>query len=723
MLNDLLALERGMTAYGIDLVGRHPDIKDMAKGAAIRTRLGADGSVVSVEIVPEAGRGVLWTLRDGQHNGFPGLKTAAGLLQLDDEARDAHKDAWDRDKTPAARRDELLRLIDKNAFDMAQLAWPTAGHRQRIRERLEALLPLADTALTAAVPAAFERFLVAVNASPTILQRLLAALAERVRARGDDLLDPVRNALIGPVALAIDVAEDDFERDAGDPRQVAAVSAALSVSVQSGIAKTESGVFCALSGQATQLHTGNFPQPNLPGLGQTYIFSRNRDIPSLTRFGRSADESFAVGADLVRRLAGAITALTNQDAKGKTWRLIPAETGDKPDLLVVSMADREARPADALADDDEVSGQAALNELGTRVIDQSEGIDSHGHSVDEVTVLILRTVDPANRKAVYHRHTTPLEFSKAAKRWQAASKNTPDWLGLPCPVKGKSEAVFKRPVYVSPLSITPLSRIQFTNGGQRRVDVIGAPSATAFSLFIHEGGVERHARTLLRMLLRRHGILLSALAAARTEGIDRLKYIDPKADLRRDALRSISWIGALLYDLGRLKEIYVTDIAFRLGQLLETADLVHIGYCADVRDGDVPPNLLGNSVLSIAGADPERALSILESRMKPYLAWAKREERIRAKVKSLRTRDGNEDEKKKASRLSYAINNAFYTAPRLKELADQLRPIINQKETSDAFRAELLLGYLAGLPPVAKTNTPAGDQVGSQTNSNEEEPK
>ena len=40
--------------------------------------------------------------------------------------------------------------------------------------------------------------------------------------------------------------------------------------------------------------------------------------------------------------------------------------------------------------------------------------------------------------------------------------------------------------------------------------------------------------------------------------------------------------------------------AFKLGQLLAAADIVHAGYCADVRGGAVPPALLGNQVFAMA---------------------------------------------------------------------------------------------------------------------------
>jgi hypothetical protein len=45
MLNDLLTIERGMAAHGIVLAGRHPDMKDMAKGWAVRVRLMASGHI------------------------------------------------------------------------------------------------------------------------------------------------------------------------------------------------------------------------------------------------------------------------------------------------------------------------------------------------------------------------------------------------------------------------------------------------------------------------------------------------------------------------------------------------------------------------------------------------------------------------------------------------------------------------------------------------------
>jgi hypothetical protein len=735
MLNDLLTIERGLIANGIDFAGRHPDIKNIAKGWALCVRLAEGGRVSSVERIAEAGSGAVWTLRDGQHNGFPGLKTAAGLLALDAFAREEHDRAWNSGKSPSGRRDELLRLLSRHAVDPEQVRrWPPAGHRKRIRERLEALRSLADDPVSASVPAVFERFLAALDASPSFLEQLTGALADRVRNSDDDWLDPVRAALIGPIVLAVDVKDMEFERDAGDVRQIEAVSRALSNPPSTGNEQINGEAVCALTGKATKLHAGNFPQPNLPGLGQTYIYSRNRDIPSLTRYGRTADASFSVDADLVRRLAGAVTELTREDRKGKTWRLIPAESGDKPDLLVVSFPSPDTvGDVDALADDEDgdgraVTGVSRLLELGRRVIEHSEGRDTPGHPAD-MQVLVLRTVDPANRQAIYDRRIGAREFFNAAKYWERATANTPEhiqhWVWIK--MDGKSRLALSRPFRVMPLSITPLSRVQFVEGGRRRLTVRGVTFARAFAIFLRVGDFERQSERVLALLLRGHtGLLLALTQVDRRgwseEGRSFLEEFDPKRDLRRDALRSTGWIGVLLYILGRTREVYMRDAGFRLGQLLAAVDVVHIGYCMDERRGQIPMTLLGNAVFATAGSDPQRAFAILQERWRPYAAWAYPRPELLDKIdkgfaeakqtgdagRALRESGKVEDGEKllrQAARTrapALAMRDALRQVDSIKDLMAQFSGEIERVEVTNTFKAELLFGYMAGLPPADK---------------------
>ena len=413
--------------------------------------------------------------------------------------------------------------------------------------------------------------------------------------------------------------------------------------------------------------------------------------------GERRTPHFRSNSGLVRRLAGVVWTLTNKGAEGRTWQLVPAEAGEKQDLLIVSLAsDPGAEIADAIADDDTVSvgGATRLDELGKRLLSQTRGDSSIGHLQDEVNVLVLRTVDPANRKAIYHRKTNAAEIWKAADRWKAALSNAPEWLGFPVPDKGKSAITFRRSAYVAPLSIVALSRKLFVKDGRHTIEVIGVSAADAFGHFLREGDAERRARRLLRLLLHRHGSLLRGVAAARHKGTDHLKIFDPKTDLRRDALRSVAWVAAFLHTLGRQKELYMSDAAFRLGQLLAAADVVHIGYCMDVRGGSIPPTLIGNSVFGLAGANPMRALSMLQGRWKPYDAWAKR----------VSSGDGQRPQSK-GDEAGWAIRNGRSQARRIRELCPPLAQELKQVKVSDEFRAELLLGYIAGLPPLPKQSS------------------
>ena len=702
MLNDIYSIERSFAAHGVAVGAVHPDVKDMAKGQAFRLRLDAASALVGVELIDDAGRGAVWTLRDGQHNGFPGLKTKAGLLEMTEADLAAHDAIWKKSKEPADRRDELRRLAQKHAVRAGQ--WPEAGHRKRIVERLELLRGLANDRQSAAVPAVFARFLQAVEAEPTLLARFADSLIKALETRDDAWLEPIRAAFVGQVALVIDSPVGEFPRAAADPAQIAAVSAALAA------APGEMGV-CALSGAREALHTGNFPQPNLPGLGQTYLYSRNKDIPALARYGRISDGSFAIGGALAQRLGGVLSILTKDESRDATWRLVAAETGDKPDLLLTSLPIAKPLAEDAEEGDGEdedgeqVDAAAKLATLGKRYSLQMTGKGGESElQHDELSVLVLRTVDPANRKAIYSRRTSLRDVDAALTYWRRAVANTPEGVGFVVPVKGERVPVFRRPARVAPLSLVPLTRVLFANGGARRVDVVGATAGEAMSLFLREGDVASRARRLLRLFLLRHGAMLRALAVAARQGTNALKDFDPKIDLRRDALRSLAWFGALLLFLGRPKEVYMSGVAYRLGQLLSAADVIHIGYCADMRGGDVPPVLIGNAVFNLAGGNPVRALAVLNQRFKPYLAWAKRSRKLPSDDKKDST---DESAAKKIQYRRNAIKEAWFQARRIADLASGLSPALapyaaGSETPDDAFRAELLLGYLAGLPKPEK---------------------
>jgi hypothetical protein len=148
----------------------------------------------------------------------------------------------------------------------------------------------------------------------------------------------------------------------------------------------------------------------------------------------------------------------------------------------------------------------------------------------------------------------------------------------------------------------------------------------------------------------------------------------------------------------------MNEAAFRLGQLLSVADVVHAGYCADVRQGQVPPALLGNAVLTTAQANPAKALAALARRWKPYGSWAKRA----SVAEAARLRGSDKPQERDRG---WKISQAIWQHRRAAEISTALHGQLPQF-ADDVFRAELLLGYMAGLPPRANVEKDGDDQGG-----------
>lgn len=143
MLNELLTIERGLRAAGIEMVEGHPDIKDVGRMPMLLVRLDRLGSVSSVRAVPS---GIApWTMRDGQHNSFPFVKLAAPLWAPSDDATLLLRAANPREEEHV-RREAMLRLAGAATINEHQLGgWPGRGYVTRLRERGRELISLRNS--------------------------------------------------------------------------------------------------------------------------------------------------------------------------------------------------------------------------------------------------------------------------------------------------------------------------------------------------------------------------------------------------------------------------------------------------------------------------------------------------------------------------------------------------------------------------------------------------
>jgi hypothetical protein len=140
-------------------------------------------------------------------------------------------------------------------------------------------------------------------------------------------------------------------------------------------------------------------------------------------------------------------------------------------------------------------------------------------------------------------------------------------------------------------------------------------------------------------------------------------------------------LGLLLYKGGYVKEVYMNNTAYLFGQLLKLSDELHELYCKIVREGEVPPQLAGNSIFNAAMETPSRALELLGKRMVPYISWAK-SYKVKGKEKS---------------------GSAARCIRRFEDVGGKLHSVFEDNtKFSDYEKAQLFLGYLAALPKSEK---------------------
>jgi hypothetical protein len=708
LLNELALMRRGLAGAGIKLERQHPDVQPVGKNKKpLLLRLKPDGALGGIELLSKDFAGSLWTFREGKHNSFP-LVSPPPLLDVPSPERKDFNKCW-KDATLTDRRKDLCRAAGKYPTGDQWRGWPSKGLLDSLRRKRRDLARIG--AESAAVPEVIDRFSAIFRVDRNgpqqrrdFVDTLVAAILSEVESGIDDWLEVARATLVGEEKQVgkrkklvggefyFDVALGQFTRDVHDPRNRAAAARALSESDETEVGR------CAIRGDNAQLHRGNFPQTNLRPLGLSYVFSKNDDLPAAGSYHRFGHDAFPVGRLVVGELAGAITELVGEARENVTWCKIPGERRKTTDLLIAFVEGAPDAPAAGLfagdADGDADDQDGELDPIGIyerrteRLIEAVRGNAQDDFRKTPVQVCLLRKVDEGNRKALLHRHLTVGQLYECAQEWAKAQRNLPPWLER------------RRPQSLTPLGIPSLTKRQFVRGGTEAADAIGLPATEAFGFFLREGDTRRLAKRFLHVVLKRHHQLLEAAA--------HLKHGARESELDTGAaLRVLTLLAIFLNALERRGGSWMNEAAFRLGQLLSIADVVHVGYCADVRQGQVPPALLGNAVLTMAQANPAKALAALARRWKPYASWAKRASAVdAAKLRSSEKRE----EKDRGWKISQAIWQHRRAAEISAALHDQL-----QQTADDVFRAELLLGYVAGLPPRTNAGADSDDQKGEES--------
>ncbi len=695
MLNEMMTLRRTLQQLGVPTKPRHPDIQMLGKGSPLLRVLLLDGGQVgSIEIISKDVASLHWTFRDGKQNSFPRISFKPALRGAATEAE--AKDLTSR-KPLAERRDVFLTLRDKRPLAFASIfPWLSPKHRERICERGNEVANAPDprsrmfTMLTEVFGQTNDEALL------TQIDALVAR--ELVNNPSEDLLNLALRLCFkdGTASKKPDDACDfyfDFKDSltysrAADPGMVRLLTEALPSPGEG----TPNGI-CALTGEKTVIEGDKFPEAAFPILGPTFLHTRNNDIPSSHRYGASGPASMPISRALASELQASSEELTSLTRSGKTWDSIPSEKPKQSDLLICFIPDfTDLEMGKAMN-----MNESEFEELGNRIAELAKAKGAFMPEQARVEFFVLRRIDKANKKAMLSSSISVKAFLEATERWKRACRNVPD-VALWVPGKKGEKALQIRPRTLTPGRIVGLSRKTYMVGGMKSQEASGLSFAESFGLIMRDGLADpATTRRILRFVLRRFEPLLLGIGHVRSRQIRSASKPDMESftpDCRRDALDVISLLGALLFHLNIDIHQPMNTPAYLLGQLLAGADILHRGYCIDVRGQNLPPTLIGNAAMNTAAHSPAKALGQLQRRWKPYWGWA---EKKRACTNFEEELAKNETNKMKKNRI-LSIWAGAAVPLKLKVLAETIAGSLSDEPFRETDRAQLFLGYVAGLP-------------------------
>ncbi|MBL1292382.1 MAG: hypothetical protein COB61_000755 [Thiotrichales bacterium] len=688
MLNELYSIYRGLEAVGESPEIKHNDIQSPGMGVTFRVMLDESGQVTSVKLMSKEQIQDSWSLGNGNKNQFPVIKVVYPLLA------EGHKDylLW-KEKTSkpteAEYREFIERISEQYAVDLSHIKlWPS--YRKQVLERKDQLAGIDDCE---AVNQLFERYS-QTETGVEILEQVASLLIEYSLQGADTYsLKHICTLLFGDdvtpkgvvkdgkrVTLILDCfPQTDIDIYASSRRQVAGLSRALFTAESKAHKKTRSDE-CALTGNVGPVVYDIFPKEKLSVVGGTTLFSKNATTsgPTVKRYDVSGGVAFSVSDKLSQELAASIAFINLEKFKNKIWSKLPSTLGASPSLLLAyCKEDWDISLTPLITGESDIEGFEDYLDATESVIASFKGKDlGLDVAVDFTEIIVL---DKANRKINFSTTTNIDELIRAAEQWKQACQNFP-CLKLYVRVR-KNEKKMSSPWAISPQQIMYLSRQKYIRDGTASTSLPGISFSDVMKLFIGKNN-QALAKRCLQRIAEQYQPLLNYSALSQLQSVLKAKaHVKTNPKNNTQTLSAVTLMSLLLYKTERTKEIYMKDFAFQLGQLCSAMDELHIGYCKSERKGDIPSTLIGNQVYGMALQSPVKAMSFMAARRRPYDAWVKR---------MMAKNDRSEDK---------AITGAIFAQIWMSKQAKSLNEFLSSPMTkTDTYKAELMLGYLAGRP-------------------------
>ncbi|MGK9478013.1 hypothetical protein [Melioribacter sp. OK-6-Me] len=716
MLNEGYALFKSLEQCGIVLTKRHPDIKKPGKREGLIIGLNKEGRVERIEYRNKEEVSRLWTTREGNHNSFPVLKLQRPIWKVNKEDM-LRKNLDNLKKDEIKKREIIIRENRELNITEIEINW-----WERLKDRVAKIRPFFTTSDKEyqALPELMNRFL---NSN---INDFINDLSIKLRRKDIEIpYSLLENMLIGnkwdnkkqeyvaETPLILEVSDwENFSIRVASPKFEYFASMCL-FKIQDNSANQENihnKGQSALSGEVTILEDDKFPNPKLPVIGNTYLFSVNDQTPCQTRYKKSSTEIIPIGRKEANAIQDSLNWITENSRKGKTWYPVPG-LNDKKDLLIayiVSKPDINVNKAHLLGGVSKNQFSESNYEATAKaVFDALKGKDVI-RANDLIRIFALRKADPGRTQVSFQRIYSISELIQADELWRISAKNHPNYY-LPFSRKEiesiitkqniksesishflnkkESNAVFLSPWCPFPADLVQITLKQWTKFGRRTNSINGISLGDVYDVFFDI----RNQRTqltnnLLTITLQRTQSLLLGLGNADHKSGISIFYSETKSkslesEAKFTALKAVSILSIYLYKLGIKKEYYMNDIFFNIGRFLSLVDTLHFEWCKCVRGGypeksekewrkAIPPQLLGSAHLTIALDNPVSAFDILSRRINVYKDWTRKESGEKVKL-------------------------ARWAVGEIGKISDLLAKKNLPTCTTSIERVQILLGYLA----------------------------
>lgn len=702
MLSEAYQVAKSLERAGIKPDATSGDVKFPGASSGIRAfvRLRADGSIAGVGNVEKDDEPGLWTIMEGNHNSFPVVRFKRPLVVLP-----AEHPIWP-ELAKASRLKESNRAIAKTLgdhVDPSAVEPPDPSLLMRLR-RDKAPAVQARAATTAPdVAELCARFLLAVADTDAFFKELAMEVLEEIRRPNYDLVPFARELLVGKepvkgkpeanVQLVL-----NLDRYPG----IYWKNVRVAMSDSGGKAETETVSHCAYRGECKDPLDEPFPKLRVPVLGFDYpLLSMFSEAGCNVRYGLTDERIIPISAGEVRRAHSALSHLLEDANREIVWRPVKSgylerkkgKTVEKTDLFVAFLGegDAQVKPARGAG---VPAGVSYRNETQS-LVKALKGVAYHNHSA-RVTYFLLSAISKGQAQAVYAEQVSAEEAFKGAEAWADNQEKRP---------KTVVDNLNKEGSLVSPEGAVQALSYVWKQDGKDSHRKTGILFGQAFDLLLRRPGrADAVAEEVLRLVAARATPFLARMAVdQRTQEPSSPREIAQARNL-------LNLLALALEHLGTTQEQTMQSQAFLVGQLLALADRLHIDYCKDERNGQVPPSLMGSALLVTATESPQRALSTLAQRIAPYAQWAKTADRMKAgrviaelgpkrkadqKARSAdpTAKSSMTPEENKSLNIAYAVNDASKVLNEFEQISVKIGEEIADK-CDDKMRAQMLIGYL-----------------------------